>query len=136
MDCIFCKIIAGELPSAKVYEDKRIVAFLDINPVNKGHTLIIPKDHYTNLSEIPSDLLKDLIIIAQKLSLPVMEAVGADGFNLTINNGKVAGQLIDHAHFHIIPRFKNDNLHPWPGKTYTENEKVRIAENIKKSLQL
>lgn len=132
MDCIFCKIIEGELPSAKVYEDKRIVAFLDINPINKGHTLIIPKEHYNNLNEIPLDLLKELIVVIQKLSRPVMEVVGADGFNLGFNNGQAAGQIVDHVHFHIIPRFKNDNLHPWPGKTYQESEIKRIAESINK----
>ncbi|MBU1131428.1 HIT family protein [Patescibacteria group bacterium] len=131
MDCIFCKIIEGELPSAKVYEDKRILAFLDINPVNKGHVLVIPKEHYNNFLELPPDLLKELIVVVQKLSQPIMEAVGADGFNLVLNNGQAAGQLVHHVHFHIIPRFNNDNLHPWPGKTYQENEKERIAASIK-----
>lgn len=134
MDCIFCKIIEGELPSAKIYEDKRILALLDINPVNKGHTLVITKEHYNNLPDVPLDLLKELIVIAQKLTLPLMKAVGADGFNLTLNNGQAAGQLVNHVHFHIIPRFKGDNLHPWPGKTYQEKEKERIAEAIKKEL--
>jgi histidine triad (HIT) family protein len=134
MDCIFCKIVEGELPSAKIYEDKRILAFLDINPVNKGHTLVITKEHYNNLNELPPDLLKDVIMVVQRLSLPIREAVGAEGFNIIVNNGRVAGQLVDHVHFHIIPRLKQDNLHPWPGKTYQENEKERLAENIRKLL--
>jgi len=134
MDCIFCKIVAGELPSAKVYEDKRVLAFMDLNPVNKGHALVIPKDHYQNLTDLPPDLLKEIIQIVQKLANPVIEAVGADGFNLCLNNGEAAGQLVGHVHFHIIPRLKGDNLHPWPGKTYQEGEKERIAEDIKKQI--
>lgn len=134
MDCIFCKIVEGELPATKIYEDKRIIAFLDINPVNKGHTLIIPKIHYNNFVELPSDLIKELIAIVHKLSLPIISAVGADGFNLALNNGQAAGQLVNHVHFHVIPRFKGDNLHPWPGKTYQDKEKERIAEDIKKEI--
>lgn len=134
MDCIFCKIVAGELPSANIYEDKRILAFLDLNPVNKGHVLVITKEHYNNLVEVPSDLLKEAIAAVQKISLPVMKAVGADGFNLMVNNGQTAGQLVEHLHFHVIPRFKGDNLHHWPGKTYKENERERIAKTIKELL--
>lgn len=134
MDCIFCKIIEGELPCYKIYEDKRIMAFLDINPVNKGHLLILPKDHYLNFLEAPKDLLKDLVSVSQDLIKAAMEAVGAAGFNLIVNNGRAGGQLVDHLHFHLIPRFADDKLHQWSGKAFTEEEMRRVMENIKKIL--
>jgi histidine triad (HIT) family protein len=132
MECIFCKIIEGELPCYKVYEDRRIIAFLDINPVNKGHVLVCPKEHHLNIVDTPVDLLKDIMAVAQRLAVAVAEGVGAKDFNLCVNNGKHAGQIIDHLHFHIIPRFPQDNLHPWPGKTLSDDEMKRVAENIKK----
>ena len=133
MDCIFCKIIEGELPCYKVYEDKRVIAFLDINPINKGHVLVVPKEHYNNLLDTPKDLLKDLVIVIQKLTPDILEAIGAKDFNVGLNNGRAAGQIVDHVHFHVIPRFVGDNLHHWPGKTLTDEEMKRIAHNIKKS---
>ena len=135
MDCIFCKIVAGELPAAKVYEDKRFLAFLDINPINKGHVLVIPKEHHETLTNTPADILKDLIAIVKTLAPAVVSGAGGAGFNLGVNNGKVAGQLVDHVHFHIIPRLDNDNLHPWPGKQYAEGEKESYAQRILKSLE-
>ncbi|HCC73800.1 MAG TPA: HIT family protein [Candidatus Komeilibacteria bacterium] len=135
MDCIFCKIVAGELPAAKVYEDKRFLAFLDINPINKGHVLVIPKEHHETLTNTPVDILKDLIAIVKTLAPAVVSGAGAAGFNLGVNNGKAAGQLVDHVHFHIIPRLDNDNLHPWPGKQYAEGEKESYAQRILKSLE-
>jgi len=134
MDCIFCKVVEGELPSYKIYEDKRILAFLDINPVNKGHVLVIPKEHFNKLTDAPKDLLKDMIVAVQVIANGVMEAVGAEGFILCVNNGRVSGQLVDHLHFHIIPRFDNDNLNLWPGKTMTNEEMSRISEGIKNIL--
>lgn len=134
MDCIFCKIIEGELPCCKVYEDRRIIAFLDINPVNKGHLLILPKEHYPNFLETPKDVLKDLVSVSQDLAKAVMEAVGAGGFNLIVNNGRIGGQLVDHVHFHLIPRFSEDNLHHWAGKTSSEEEMKRVMENIKRTI--
>lgn len=134
MECVFCKIIHGELPCYKVYEDKRMIAFLDINPVNKGHLLLVPKDHYLNILDAPVDILKDLITCVQKLAKVLSEAVGSPGFNLGVNNGKSAGQAVEHLHFHIMPRFENDNLYLWPGKTLSEEEMIRISENIRKLL--
>jgi len=135
MDCIFCKIIEGELPSTKVYEDKRFLAFLDINPINKGHILIIPKEHFDNLINTPVDLLKDMIALARTIAPAIISACGAEGFNLVINNGQAAGQLINHVHFHIIPRLLNDNLYPWPGKQYHEGEMNNYAKMILKALE-
>ena len=125
MDCIFCKIIEGELPCYKVYEDKRVIAFLDINPINKGHVLVVPKEHYNNLLDTPKDLLKDLTMVVQKLTPDILEAIGAKDFNLGLNNGRAAGQIVDHVHFHVIPRFVGDNLRHWPGDNLTIQQQKR-----------
>ncbi len=134
MECIFCKIVEAELPALRVYEDKRIMAFLDINPINKGHLLVIPKEHYSSFLELPKDLLKEFISRVQDLAKAVLTGAGAKSFNLMVNNGEAAGQLVKHVHVHVIPRFDGDNLHPWPGKALNSEEMARIAENIKKSL--
>jgi len=131
MDCIFCKIIEGDLPSYKIYEDKRALAFLDINPVSKGHIVVVPKEHYLNMFDVPPDILKDLVVVSQKLAKISTEALGIKGYNFTVNNGRVAGQVIDHLHFHIIPRSEGDNLHLWPGKAFTNEEMRRTADTIK-----
>ena len=133
-DCIFCKIIKGELPAIKIYEDNDVLAFLDINPVSPGHTLIIPKEHYENFSTTPNELLSKMMPVIDKISKAAKEGLGADGFNVALNNGQVAGQIIFHTHFHMIPRFKEDNLHLWPGKPYKEGEIEKVAEKIKNNL--
>ncbi len=135
MDCIFCKIIKAELPAKKVYEDRRFLAILDINPINKGHVLVLPKEHYDNLTDTPVDVVKDLIAVIKNLCPAVVESSGGEGFNLILNNGRVAGQLIEHLHWHIIPRLKNDNLHPWPGKQYQEGEMDNYAKRIINTLK-
>ncbi|MBU0472418.1 MAG: HIT family protein, partial [Nanoarchaeota archaeon] len=121
-DCLFCKIVKGEISSAKVYEDDEFFAFLDIKPVNKGHTLVVPKHHCRNLLDFPKAEETDLMEFLKKVANAVVKAVGADGFNLGMNNEAAAGQVIFHAHFHIIPRFKNDNLGSWPHKDISEKE--------------
>lgn len=134
MDCIFCKIVKGEIPADKVYEDENILAFLDITPVNPGHVLLIPKEHYKNLYDLPDETLKQLAPIIKKLSVAVKKSVNADGINIHMNNDKPAGQLVPHAHFHIIPRFINDGREHWHGKPYNKNESSEIASKIKKFL--
>jgi histidine triad (HIT) family protein len=133
-DCIFCKIVKKEIPSSTVYENKKVLAFLDIYPVNKGHVLIIPKKHYDTLTDIPDELLADVIKATKKIAKSVMKAMRADGFNVGMNNYKAAGQLVPHAHFHIIPRFSNDGLKLWAQGSYQEGEMKPIAESIKKNI--
>lgn len=133
-DCIFCKIIKGELPSTKVYEDDDILAFLDINPVNPGHTLVIPKEHYEDFSSTPNEILSKMMLIIDKVSKAMMEGLNVSGFNLSLNNGKAAGQIVPHTHFHIMPRFENDGHHLWAGKPYAEGEMEKVAEKIKNNL--
>lgn len=107
-ECIFCKIVAGEIPSIKVYEDDRFLAFMDINPATRGHCLLIPKAHHKDVMAMPGDLLKDLIVAAQGLAGASLTALGADGVNLLQSNGLAANQIIPHFHLHIMPRWTND----------------------------
>ena len=131
-DCTFCKIINKEIPSDIVYEDKDTIAFLDINPVNKGHTLVLPKEHYENLFDVPEDILSNTMKIVKKIAVALSKY--SDGVNLGQNNRRPAGQLVDHIHFHVIPRFSGDGLRHWPGKKYQEGESKKVAEEIKKLL--
>ncbi len=109
-DCLFCKIAKGEIPSKKLYEDEHSFSFLDIYPAGRGHALIIPKSHYVTLLDIPEMELKELIRIVQKIGAAAMKATNAEGFNVLQNNREAAGQVIQHLHFHVVPRFKNDGL--------------------------
>ena len=109
-DCVFCKIIKEEIKSEKIYEDDNFIAILDIEPRAKGHTLIIPKKHFRNILEMPVTLGNELLEAIKKISLNLIKQEKADGINVLINNEKSAGQIIFHAHVHIIPRKNDDNL--------------------------
>ncbi len=134
-DCIFCKIVKREIPSDIIYEDDKILAFVDISPINKGHSLVIPKEHYENSLATPDEILKDLIVVVKKVALAVKEVTGAEGINFGINNGAAAGQVVFHTHMHVIPRFKSDGLKLWGSGEYeNEQEKKEMAEKIKGGL--
>lgn len=133
-DCIFCKIIAGEIPSEKVYEDEQVLAFLDIKPVNRGHLLVVPKIHSTDLLSVEDEVLKDMMPKVKKIGAAAMKAMNAQGINISTNNGKAAGQIIFHLHFHLIPRFSNDNLPPWPHHDSEPKTRAELAAQIKKLL--
>jgi histidine triad (HIT) family protein len=136
-DCIFCRIIRGELPCAKVYEDEFVIGFLDINPINPGHTLVLPKRHYGTLFEISQDDLHACAAASQKIATAVYKAVKASGLNLFQNNYRAAGQLIDHIHFHLVPRFPRDMvLSSWPGKPCPQAELDNILEKIRAELAI
>lgn len=109
-DCIFCAIAAGEIPSFKVYEDDLALAYLDINPFAKGHTLVIPKGHAANLIEADDATLAELIVRVKKIAAHIKAKLGCDGFNILQNNGEAAGQTVRHIHFHIVPRWSGDPL--------------------------
>ena len=135
MDCIFCKIIRNEIPSAKIYEDEHSLAFLDANPNNHGHTLVIPKTHAKNILDISEDSLSLMMPAVKKVSKAVFEGMDAAGLNITMNNEGPAGQVIFHLHIHIIPRFEDDGLRIWTRKTpYKNGEMEQVAEKIKKAL--
>lgn len=133
-DCIFCKIVKGEIPAEKVFEDEQVLAFMDINPVNPGHLLVIPKEHSDNLLEAKTEALQQLILHVPRLARGVMAAVGADSFNLGVNSGRAAGQVVNHTHFHIIPRFAADNHRLWGGQPYQNGKMQEVAEGIRGEL--
>ena len=131
-DCIFCKIRDGEIPSDKIYEDENTLAFLDKNPINEGHTLVIPKEHYVNIIDIPEETLKQVIITVKKIAVAISK--DSEGISIAQNNKDAAGQVVDHIHFHVIPRISNDNHKLWKGKPYKEGVAEKIAEKIKNLL--
>jgi histidine triad (HIT) family protein len=136
MDCLFCKIIAGEIPSTKVYEDDTVLAFLDIHPVNIGHTLVIPKAHHPNIYDTPNETLAHIAVVAKKLSIAIKSAQGADGINIEMNNDPVAGQIIFHAHLHIVPRFSGDGFTHWRGaRDYKDGEMAEVMRKISQELK-
>ncbi|MEM4153053.1 MAG: HIT family protein [Candidatus Pacearchaeota archaeon] len=134
-DCVFCKIANHELPCYKIYENKDFLAFLDISPINKGHTLLIPKKHFETVLEINEKDFGEMMKLAKKISKAIIKATKADGFEFCINNKKAAGQVIPHLHLHIMPRFNKDGLKfNWPTKKYSKKEMEKTAEKIKNSL--
>jgi histidine triad (HIT) family protein len=118
-DCLFCKIVAGEVPSTRVHEDERTIAFMDINPGTRGHLLVIPREHATDLRDIPAEDLHAVVDVGQRLARSMEEKLGADGVNLINACGRAAWQTVFHFHLHVIPRYENDPLrlpwHPEPG---------------------
>lgn len=134
--CIFCKIVAGQIPSTRVYEDDLLLAFLDIGPIVKGHTLVIPKAHYDPLTAVPPAVLGRLMAVAQKIVGAMQKELGADGVNLHQANGAAAGQVVPHMHLHIIPRFNDDGHHwNWKSTTYsTPAEAQALAERLRAGL--
>ena len=134
-DCLFCKIVKGEIPCAKVYEDAQVLAFLDIAPVAPGHALVIPKLHCADLFALP-DALDAAWLAAQKLvGRAVMTALGATGLNVQQNNGASAGQVVFHAHVHLIPRRDGDGLALWPGAPYADAAAMAaVAESVRCAL--
>jgi histidine triad (HIT) family protein len=134
-DCIFCKIVRGEIPCAKLYENELVLSFLDINPINPGHALVIPKNHYDTLFEVPSQELEACALAAQKVGKAVHEALGAHGMNFLQNNFEAAGQLIMHAHFHLIPRYEDDGfMTSWPGKSYPPGQLDETLRKVQEKL--
>lgn len=132
--CIFCKIIAGEIPCDKVYEDEQTIAFLDIKPVNPGHTLIIPKEHHPNITETPDEILGALMSTTRKIAHAFPTVLGTEHYNLEVNTGAIAGQVVFHTHIHIIPRHQNDGLELWHGKPYEDGQSQLLAEKMKNAL--
>lgn len=129
-ECVFCKIIQGHVPAYKVFEDAQTLAFLDINPVTHGHILIVPKEHHEWLLDLPEKTLEELMHTVQRVAKAVMKATPAKGFNVGMNNGRVAGQIVFHAHFHVIPRYDDDKLSHWPRSQADEKSMKEISEKI------
>lgn len=128
--CVFCKIINGELPSYKVYEDEKTLVFLDIKPVSAGHALVVPKKHYENIEAIPAEELGELIKAVKKVGAMLKDKLGIAGYNVTENNDPVSGQLVPHLHFHIIPRHEGDGLKLWAGRDYEAGEAEEVLKKL------
>lgn len=132
--CIFCKIVHGELPSQKIYEDDKTYAFLDINPVNPGHTLVIPKKHTLDVFEIDEHEWYAVMRTVRKIAHALEKSLNPSGINLAMNNRSGAGQVVFHAHVHVMPRYPNDGHEPWKGSSYKANEAREITERICRNL--
>ena len=131
-DCIFCKIAAGEIPSATLYEDGDFRVILDLGPASKGHALIIPKEHYRNLYDIDDEKAAKILPLAKKMRNKMTEVLGCDGYNLVQNNEECAGQTVFHFHMHMIPRYKGDNVGlGWHMGKLTDADKNEILEKMK-----
>jgi histidine triad (HIT) family protein len=133
-DCIFCKIINNEIPAAKVYEDEQVLAFLDINPVNPGHTLVIPKEHHETLLEMTEQAVDKVFNVGRKIASTMKEALDAPGVNIAMNVGEAAGQVVFHAHLHVMPRFEGDGHALFKGKPYPDGEMEKVQEKLKAGL--
>lgn len=131
-DCIFCKIAAGEIPSRKIYEDSDLIAIMDLNPTSKGHSLIIPKEHCTNIYDIDEDIAAKVMKTAKKLATKMTVALNCDGFNLLQNNGETAGQTMFHFHMHLIPRYKDadNNMLKFTSVSFSDEEMDAIRYQI------
>ena len=134
MDCVFCKIINGEIPSNKVYEDDTTFAFLDISPQNLGHTLVITKNHHKNILEIDDNELQKLILVVKKVANAIQKGLNAEGFNVFTNTGSIAGQVIFHIHFHVVPRFAGDGIRFIITKKNYQGQEKEIIQKIRKNL--
>lgn len=132
-NCIFCKIAAGEIPSATLYEDDDFRVILDIEPASKGHALILPKEHYANLYELDDELAAKAMVLAKKMITKLTAILGCDGYNVVQNNGTVAGQTVFHFHMHLIPRYQGDGVKlGWKQGTLTDEVKEEILTKIRK----
>ncbi len=130
-NCIFCKIANGEIPSKTVYEDENFRAILDLEPAAKGHTLILPKNHYKNLFELPEEVAEEVLVVAKKLGAQLVDKLHSDGLNIMQNNGEVAGQTVFHFHMHLIPRYKDDNQEiGWEKNEPSQEELEEVRKQI------
>lgn len=135
-DCIFCKIIAGEIPSATVYEDEDFKVIMDISPAAKGHAILLPKKHYANLYELEDETASKALIVARKVGKAIMDEFHCDGLNVLQNNGEAAGQTVFHYHIHLIPRYKNDKVNvSWDQGKYEDGEAAKVADAIAKRIK-
>ncbi len=127
-DCVFCKVVSVELPVSVVYEDRDVIAFMDINPLSDGHLLVVPREHCDDFRELAPEVAGKLFSCVPKLGRALMEVTGASGFNVLLNNGRAAGQIVPHVHLHLIPRAPADDLgYRWNTKTYPEGRAAELA---------
>ena len=134
-DCIFCKIIKGEIPSFKIYEDELVYAFLDIGPINFGHTLVIPKEHHESSATIPEATAGRMFHVGSRIGIAQKRELGCEAFNLHLADGAAAGQVVNHAHLHVIPRGVEDGFHwNWRQLKYADGQAAEYAEKLVRRL--
>jgi histidine triad (HIT) family protein len=134
--CVFCKIIAGEIPSATIYEDEDFKVIMDISPAAKGHAIMLPKKHFANLYEMDDQSASKALIVARKVATAMREELGCEGLNLVQNNGEAAGQTVFHFHMHLIPRYQGDKVNvTWEQGSYGDGEAAQIAAAIAKRIK-
>lgn len=136
-DCLFCRIIEGKVPSEKVYEDTAVFAFLDVSPASEGHTLVAPKKHFSGFTDMDAESVASLFEATRKITAAIEEAFSAEGSNIGINDGKVAGQEVPHVHVHVIPRRKGDGGRGIKSIVWTEPDTANlkeVAEKIRRAL--
>lgn len=130
-DCIFCKIANGEIPSKTLYEDEQFRVILDLGPAAKGHALVLPREHFANLYELPEEWCAKAFVLAKRMAVQMTEKLGCDGFNLVQNNGEAAGQTVSHFHVHMIPRYKEDGQKiGWNPLSPSQEELEAVREEI------
>lgn len=135
-NCIFCRIIGKEIPSSTIYEDENFQVIMDISPASKGHAILIPKKHITNLFEMDEYTASKALIVAAKVANAMKEELKCEGLNILQNNGEVAGQTVFHFHIHLIPRYSNDSVRiTWTTSSYGEGEVSSLAEAIGKRIK-
>lgn len=134
MDCIFCKIVAGEISSYKVYENDKVTAFLDILPISPGHTIVAPKSHAADLEDLPDDDLCALALVIKKTGKAMMDGLDVKGYSVFLDNKDAANQHVPHVHFHVVPRKEGDNLARWPQGGYDEGEAEECLKRITEKL--
>lgn len=134
MDCIFCKIIARDIPSYTVYEGDKVLAFFDILPISHGHTIIVPKKHFSYLEDLSDDDMVAMSLIVKKLGKAMMDGLVVKGYSIFLDNKSAANQHVPHAHFHLVPRAEGDGLERWPQSGYAEGEAEHFLSRIKKAI--
>ena len=134
-DCIFCRIAAGEMPAVRVLETPEVLAFLDIAPVNYGHTLVIPKAHHQNLLELPDALWTAMGQVCRRVAQALQATLFAQGFNIGMNNFEAAGQVVFHAHLHVIPRYYTDGHQLFSQESYKPGDLEKTGEQLRRALE-
>ena len=134
-DCIFCKIANGMIPSATIYENSDFKVILDVSPASKGHTLILPKEHFDNIFDMDADTAGKLFSLVAAVARALKQATNCDGMNIVQNNGEIAGQTVFHFHMHLIPRYEGDNVQiTWKPGESKEEELSELAAAVKREL--
>jgi histidine triad (HIT) family protein len=134
MECIFCKIIAGDIPSYTVYEDEKVIAFFDILPISPGHTIIVPKTHVADVEDLTNEDMCAMALAVKKIGNAVITGLGVKGYSVFLDNKSAANQHVPHVHFHLVPRKEGDGLERWPQSGYGDGEAEFCLKKIKSKL--